>query len=261
MTIIIPAYNEVSTIRQILDAVAGAEYPKQIIVVDDGSTDGTPEAVCNWIEANETSVELLRHPRNLGKGTAIRSGLEHARGLVTLIQDADLEYNPGDYPKLVGPILDGRAQVVYGSRYLRNDVSLPWTPNRICVYFLNFIVRILYGIRVTDEATCYKAFRTTLLRSLDLRCERFEFCPEVTAKVGRLGLTILEVPICYRPRSHGDGKKIRWYDGLEAVATLLRWRVVSFRPAVNFPRVSDPSRATEVRPASEDTEKVAIARP
>jgi glycosyltransferase involved in cell wall biosynthesis len=157
--------------------------------------------------------------------------LAAARGDVTLIQDADLEYDPDDYPKLVEPIRNGDADVVYGSRYRCQENYLPWTPNRVCVHLLNVMVRMLYRQRITDEATCYKVFRTDLLRRLDLQCERFEFCPEVTAKVCRAGVPIREVPIRFHPRFAADGKKIRWKDGVEAVWTLLRWRLKRWRPA------------------------------
>jgi glycosyltransferase involved in cell wall biosynthesis len=230
LTVIIPVYNEARTIANVLDAVHSSPYSMQILVIDDGSTDDTPGAIDRWIDRTDADAEVIRHPTNCGKGTAIRTGLARATGVVTIIQDADLEYDVADYPRIVEPILTGKVDVVYGSRYLRPDNSLPWTPNRVCVHLLNLMVRVLYGLKITDEATGYKAFRTDILRRMDLRCERFEFCPEVTAKVGRMGLEIREVPIRYRPRYHRDGKKIRWPDGLEAVATLCRWRVARFRP-------------------------------
>ncbi|MGC8641581.1 MAG: ABC transporter transmembrane domain-containing protein [Isosphaeraceae bacterium] len=221
---IIPVYNEASTIRAVLDAVSAAPYPKQIIVVDDGSTDGTAEVLHDWTSRFGVDVTLLRHPTNRGKGAAIRTGLPTCRADVTVIQDGDLEYDPRDYPALIEPIFSGNAQVVYGSRYIRRSRGLPWTANRVGVVFLNLIVRVLYGQRLTDEATCYKAVLTSVLRNMELTCERFEFCPEVTAKARRMGLPILEVPISYRPRSVKEGKKIRWRDGISAVLTLVRWR-------------------------------------
>jgi glycosyltransferase involved in cell wall biosynthesis len=197
---------------------------KHIIVVDDGSSDQTSRILEAW--QGHPQVQLVRHSQNRGKGAAIRTGLENARGRFTIIQDADLEYDPQDYSRLLEPLLTGKADVVYGSRYLRKNASFhpPWSLFRLGVVFLNLCVRIWYGVRLTDEATCYKVFPTSLLRSLDLRCERFEFCPEVTAKVCRLGLTIVEVPIHYCPRTVKAGKKIRWKDGLEALATLWRFR-------------------------------------
>lgn len=240
LTVIVPAYDEAPTIRALLDAVAAAPYAKQVIVVDDGSRDGTWQAVRDWRASTGRHLELFRHLGNRGKGAAIRTGLAHARGDVVLIQDADLEYDPADYPRVVGPILAGEAEIVYGSRYLSPGRRLPWTPNRACVVLLNRIARVLFGVRLTDEATCYKAFRTELLRRMDLRCERFEFCPEVTAKSARMGVAIREVPVGYSPRTRCEGKKIRWEDGLHAIATLLRWRIAPFRPL--------GSRADALRP-------------
>ena len=240
LTVIVPAYNEAATIEPLLDAVAAAPCIKQIVVVDDGSTDGTAAAIERWMLRCGGDVELIRHRVNRGKGAAIRTGLDRARGEVVLIQDADLEYDPGDYPTLIGPILSGRAEVVFGSRYLRPGNPLPWTANRLCVHLLNGIVRVLYRRRITDEATCYKALRVELLRRMDLRCERFEFCPEVTAKACLLGVRIVEVPVRYSPRSRLDGKKIRWWDGVEAIATLVRWRLARFEPVeARSPRRTD----------------------
>jgi glycosyltransferase involved in cell wall biosynthesis len=232
LSVIIPAHNEALTIAALLDAVAEAPFSKQIIVVDDGSNDGTGAIAEAWgrhaVERRDLVVS--RHATNRGKGAAIRTGLNLAKGMIALIQDADLEYDPSDYPALVQPILDGLADAAFGSRYLTPRNCHPWTPNRICVHLLNALVYILYGGKLSDEATCYKVFRTKDLRRMDLRCKRFEFCPEVTAKALLMGLTIREVPIRYRPRSRREGKKIRWWDGIEAMATLIRWRLVRFHP-------------------------------
>jgi glycosyltransferase involved in cell wall biosynthesis len=212
LTVIIPAYNEARTIGELVARVRDTPLPKQIIVVDDGSTDSTTAKLEAW------PVTVLTQPVNRGKGAAIRTGLEHAEGTYTIIQDADLEYEPQDYPRLLAPLLAGRADAVYGARRLR------WSVGHFGVSVLNRLVRWLYGMRITDEATCYKIFRTHDLRAMDLRCERFEFCPEVTAKACRMGLRIVEVPIGYSPRTVSDGKKIRWRDGYEAIKTLWRWR-------------------------------------
>lgn len=224
LSVIVPVYNEVATVTRLLDRVLAVPYPKQLIVVDDGSTDGSTALLKQW--ADHPEVILLQHPHNRGKGAAIRTGLAHAQGRFTLVQDADLEYDPRDYPRLLEPLLQGRADIVYGSRYLR-----PSPGSRSCgrlfrygVALLNLAVRLLYGVRLTDEATCYKVFPTDVLRAMDLQCERFEFCPEVTAKACRMVLTIAEVPICYTPRTAAEGKKIRWTDGWEALATLWKWR-------------------------------------
>lgn len=260
LTVIIPVFNEAGTIDEVLRRVLAAPYAKQVLVVDDCSTDGTADVLAKW--EGHSEVELLQHGRNRGKGAAIRTGLEQARGEVTIIQDADLEYDPQDFSRVIEPLLRGEAQVVYGSRYRREsrgegreiaDRGRPLTPdpssprgrgaNEVAadrprvrrgvfdfgVRVLNWAVRILYGVRITDEATCYKAFPTDILRAMDLQCERFEFCPEVTAKACRMGLTIHEVRIHYSPRSVAEGKKIRWTDGVEALRTLWRWR--QWRPS------------------------------
>lgn len=224
LTVIVPVYNDVSTIHECLKRVVAATYDKQVIVVDDGSTDGTAEVLREG--EDHPHVELLRHGKNRGKGAAIRTGLEHARGRYTVIQDADLEYDPNDYLRLLEPLLQAEAQIVYGSRALNTELDgkRTWCPFRVGVKLLNLAFRLLYGLRLIDEATCYKAFPTAVLRKMELVCERFEFCPEVTAKACRMGLPITEVPIPYQPRSVADGKKIRWTDGMEAFAALWRWR-------------------------------------
>jgi dolichol-phosphate mannosyltransferase len=245
LSVIVPAFNEERTIDDLLRRVLAAPYGKQVIVVDDGSTDGTPGIVEDW-ERRGREVELIRHPVNRGKGAAIRTGLEHAIGRFTIVQDADLEYDPDDYPRLIEPLLAGTCDVVYGSRYLRSreqraesgepEIALGsgapcYRVMRWGVSALNMAVRCLYGLRLTDEATCYKAFPTSVLRDMQLECERFEFCPEVTAKACRMGLRILEVPISYQPRSFAEGKKIRWGDGWKALKALWRWRQWEPRPA------------------------------
>lgn len=228
LTVIVPVFNEAATIDELLRRVLAAPYRKQVIVVDDGSSDGTARAMRRWEGHN--AVELLAHSRNRGKGAAIRTGLEQARGRFTIIQDADLEYDPQDYPELVEPLLAREAVVVYGSRNLERKRARRrrWSVYELGVSVLNLCVRMLYGSRITDEATCYKAFATEVLHAMELKCERFEFCPEVTAKACRMGLAIREVPITYNPRGVQQGKKIRWTDGLEALVTL--WRYRRWRP-------------------------------
>jgi glycosyltransferase involved in cell wall biosynthesis len=224
LTVIIPAYNERDTIQAALARVRLlAEDPRlaaplEIIVVDDASTDGTAELL-----EQEPDVVLLRHTRNQGKGTAIRTALARVTGDVVAIQDADLEYDPNDLPKLVEPIARGEARVVYGSRFLAGRPAMA-LPNYICNRLLALTANALYGSRLTDEATCYKVFDAALIRSLPLTCQRFEFCPEVTARVRRQGERILELPISYHPRSYDSGKKIRWWDGVEAMWTLVKFR-------------------------------------
>ncbi|HVA49388.1 MAG TPA: glycosyltransferase family 2 protein [Pirellulales bacterium] len=248
LTVIVPVYNEAATVDELLRSVVDVPLDMQVLVVDDGSTDGTTGVLERW--EGHPVVELLAHSRNSGKGAAIRTGLEQAQGKYTLVQDADLEYDPRDYLCLLEPLLAGEADVVYGSRYLRSRTAIrensgeadpettlltaartltspatpPWTTFRIGVCALNAATRWLYGARLTDEATCYKLFRTETLRAMRLECERFEFCPEVTAKACRMGLHIAEVPVGYCPRGAAEGKKIRLRDGIEALKTLWRWR-------------------------------------
>jgi dolichol-phosphate mannosyltransferase len=224
LTILVPVYNEADTIDRLLSRVLASPYAEQVVIVDDGSTDGTATHLSHW--TTDPRVIFFCHATNRGKGTAIRTGLDHACGRFTLVQDADLEYDPSDYPRLLEPLLQGRANIVYGSRYLRPAPgSRPYARLfRYGVALLNVAVRLLYGVRLTDEATCYKVLPTDVLRAMDLQCQRFEFCPEVTAKACRMGLTIAEVPISYTPRAVTEGKKISWIDGWEALVTLWKWR-------------------------------------
>lgn len=222
LSVIIPIYNEKATIRTLLDRIGRIRLPveREIVIVDDGSTDSTRDLL-RTLQSPE--ITLCFHNENQGKGAAVRTGLRVASGDIVLIQDGDLEYDPADYPILIQPIIDKRARVVYGSRILGgNKVSylrFYWGGR-----FLSFLANLIYGIRITDESTCYKVFDTALLKGLELRCKGFEFCPEVTAKVSRLGEPIIELPISYAPRSIEEGKKIRWTDGLIAVWTLFRYR-------------------------------------
>jgi len=209
-------------VEGLLRRVLAVPVDKEVIVVDDGSRDGTREVLAKL--ATALPVRVLFHEVNRGKGAAIRTALAEARGEITIIQDADLEYDPEEYPRLLEPILMGKSNVVYGSRYMSHTNPLPFTHFKVAVLLLNAMANLLYGTRLTDEATCYKTFRTSLLRSLPLTCERFEFCPEVTARVAKRGEKILEIPITYHYRTKAQGKKIGWRDGFEAIWTLLRYR-------------------------------------
>ena len=222
--VIVPVYNEERTVDTLLRRLRDGPFPdKEVIVEDDGSRDATPAILEPW--AGVPGFVFLRHDRNQGKGAAIRTGLAFARGEITIIQDADLEYAPADFPRLIELIRQGEAEVVYGTRYHGPCRAPPALRFRLAVRILNLLVRLLYGQRLTDEATCYKAFRTSLLRRWDVRATGFDFCPEVTAKVCRLGYPTVEVPISYRPRTAVEGKKIGWRDGVQAVWTLLKYRL------------------------------------
>ena len=225
VSVIIPAFNEEQTIGQVLAALRALPLEKQIIVVNDGSTDGTYTVLEELRATHELTV--VHCQENSGKGFAIRSGLPHVKGEVVVIQDADMELDPADIPELVKPLEKENVQVVYGSRFLngRGNASLHnFIANRILATYTN----LLYGCRITDESTGYKAFSTELITRLELTCEGFEFCPEVTAKILRAGYRIHEVPVSYVPRTKKQGKKLRfWLDGLFAVWTLLKYRFIS----------------------------------
>ncbi len=219
ISVIIPAYNERDTIADTISRVRGSPVDKEIVVVDDASTDGTPEIVEPLVGPD---LRLVRQLRNQGKGAAIRRGLEEASGEIVLIQDADLEYDPADYPKLVAPIESGQADVVYGTRAPR--FSGMRLPHRVFNLIAAKLANLLYRADITDEATCYKVFRTEVIKQIPLKCERFEFCPEITAKVRKRGIRIHEVPVSYQARCIAAGKKIRWWDGIEALWALIKYR-------------------------------------
>jgi glycosyltransferase involved in cell wall biosynthesis len=201
--------------------VRSSPVEKEIIVIDDASTDETPDIVQPLAGPD---LHLLRQPRNMGKGAAIRRGLEAATGEIILIQDADLEYDPADYPKLIAPIVSGEAAVVYGTR--APEFRGMRLPHRLFNRAAALLTNLLFRAGITDEATCYKVFRADVIKDIPLKCERFEFCPEVTAKVRKRGFRIHEVPVSYQARSVGAGKKIRWWDGVDALWTLIKYRFV-----------------------------------
>ena len=239
ISILIPVYNEFSTLPLVLRRVIDAPLPegceKEIVVIDDGSTDGTTELLREF----RGSAAVIVHYSivNFGKGAAIRQGLARATGEIILIQDGDLEYDPRDYIAVLDPLVRGEADVVYGSRFrgaVRGMKWSNWLANRILTWTANLV----FQAGITDEATAYKAFRAHVLRSIRLECVRFEFCPEVTAKIRRLGLQIMETPISYNPRGIAEGKKIRWQDGMEAFWTLLKYRFTPLRSCTrSLPRV------------------------
>ena len=221
ISIIIPAYNEEKTIKEVIETISLIDIPKEIVIVDDCSSDETREILAG-IESDE--IKVFYHERNMGKGAAVRTALEHVTGDIVIIQDADLEYDPRDYPALMKPIVEGRADVVYGSRFLGGPhrVLFFWhyVGNRIITTFSN----MLTNLNLTDMETGYKAFRREVIQGLNLRSNRFGFEPEITMKLAKSGFIIYEVPISYRGRDYSEGKKITWKDGIAALFHILRFR-------------------------------------
>jgi glycosyltransferase involved in cell wall biosynthesis len=224
VSVIVPVYNEAAHMDELLLAIHSSPVKKEIIIVDDGSTDGTRGKLQALQPMDDVTVVF--HEKNCGKGAAIRTALAFARGEYVLIQDSDLEYDPQDYPALLRPLEAGKANVVYGVRPDRPERGLRFF---LGAKLLTHLTNILYGAGIHDEATCYKVVRRSLLAQLQLECHRFEFCPEVTAKLCRMGEKIAEVPIKYNPRSAVEGKKIRHSDGWQAIWTLIRYRFIPRR--------------------------------
>ena len=228
LSVVIPVYNEAETVERIVAHVLAEPTEKEVIVVDDGSTDGSAEALGALAEAGD--VQLLRHEHNRGKGAALRTGIEAATGEVVLVQDADLEYDPADYPKLLKPILDGKADVVYGSRFAGGQshrVLYYWhsVGNRVITMLSNMFT----NLNLTDMEVCYKVFRRDVLDRITLREDRFGFEPEITAKVSHLGCRIYEVGISYAGRTYEEGKKVGWRDGVRAIWCVIKYNFLSRR--------------------------------
>ncbi len=221
LSIIIPVYNEANTIREILNRVKRVPYEKEIIVVDDGSNDQTSKILK---EENE-GIKILTHPKNMGKGAAIRTAIPHITGDIVIIQDADLEYNPSEYGNLIKPIIEGMADVVYGSRFLGG-------PHRVLFFWhflgnkiLTTLSNMLTDLNLSDMETGYKVFRSEILRKIKIKSNRFGFEPEITAKIAKMKCRIYEVPISYWGRDYSEGKKIRWKDGLAAIYWIIRFNL------------------------------------
>ncbi|MBI1922559.1 MAG: glycosyltransferase family 2 protein [Geobacter sp.] len=229
LSIVIPAFNEVSTIQTIIERINAVELPfqKEIIVVDDCSSDGTRELLQSLENDGNMTLHLHFHERNMGKGAALRSGFSVARGDIVVIQDADLEYDPEEYAKLIKPILDGKADVVYGSRFSGSG------PHRVLYFwhyvgntFLTLLSNMLTNLNLTDMETCYKAFRKEVLTRVAIQENRFGFEPEITAKMAKLHCRIYEVGISYSGRSYREGKKINWKDGVAALWCILKYNLL-----------------------------------
>lgn len=223
ISVVIPAFNEVSTIDEIIARVQEVPLDKEIIIVDDASSDGTAVRL-HEIGAQQSNVRVLYHQENKGKGAALRTGFEAVRGNVIIVQDADLEYDPAEYPVLLRPILDGHADVVYGSRFLGG-------PHRVLFFWhymgnklLTLLSNIMSNLNLSDMEVGYKVFRREVLKDLSLKSDRFGFEPEFTMKIAKRGYRLYEVPISYRGRTYREGKKIGWKDGIAALYTIVRFR-------------------------------------
>ena len=224
LSVIVPVFNERNTVAEVVRRMRAVELPleREIVIVDDGSDDGTREVLT---QLGDSTVRVVLHGQNRGKGAAVRTGMDAVTGDLVLIQDADLEYDPEDWPKLLAPILKGKARVVYGSRFTgerRNMLFFHWVGNR----FLSLVTNVLYNTTLSDMETCYKLFERGVLDGIKLHAEGFEFEPEITAKVLRRRVRIYEVPISYAGREFHEGKKITWRDGFSAFWTLLKYRFV-----------------------------------
>lgn len=222
LSVVVPVFNERNTVAEIIRRIRSVELPVrlEVVVVDDGSSDGSDKVLS---ALQDSTVRVLRHPANRGKGAAVRTGIAASKGDLVLIQDADLEYDPDDWPSLLAPVLKGKARVVYGSRFTgerKNMLPSHWVGNRL----LTLVTNLLYKSTLSDMETCYKLFDRTVLDRIVIESDRFEFEPEITAKVLMLGERIYEVPISYAGREISEGKKITWRDGLGALKTLVRYR-------------------------------------
>jgi glycosyltransferase involved in cell wall biosynthesis len=224
ISVVMPAYNEIATIGRIVERVlrAPVEDDLELVVVDDGSTDGTREHL-QRLATREPAVRVVRHETNQGKGRAVRTGIAHATGDIVLIQDADLEYDPREYPALLQPILEGRADVVFGNRFHGGAHRVPYYRHYLANRALTVVCNVLTGLDLTDIEAGYKVFRMSVLKQLSLRARRFDIEPELVVKTAKLGVRICEVPVSYRGRTYAEGKKIGWRDGITAL-----WRILVF---------------------------------
>ena len=223
ISVVIPVYNEIDTIEEILARVDKVAIKKEIIVIDDLSIDGTRERL-KKIVADKENVKVIYHNRNKGKGAALRTGFESVPGDIVIIQDADLEYDPNEYPKLLEPISDGRADVVYGSRFIGGPHRVLFFWHYVGNKFLTLISNALTNLNLTDMETCYKVFKSQILKDINLKSNRFGFEPEFTAKISKMRLRIYEVPISYSGRTYSEGKKITWKDGIVALCLIFWYR-------------------------------------
>ncbi len=226
VSIIIPVYNEKETLTALLEKVEQAKFAgleKEIIITDDASTDGTIDI----IRQLDKPYKKLFHKKNQGKGAAIRTAIKEATGDFIVIQDADLEYLPDDYDNILPLLINDKADVVYGSRFIiKSNLKNFILKNKLANKFLTLLTNVLYGAEITDMETCYKAFKREFIQNITIRANRFDFEPEITAKILKKGARIKEVPINYIARGHNDGKKINWKDGIHAIITLIKYRFI-----------------------------------
>ncbi len=221
LSVVIPVYNEKDYIQQVVERVKKVPIDKEIIIVDDASTDGTREVLVKLEQ--EDGIKVFYHQRNQGKGAALRTGFKHCQGEIVIIQDADLEYFPEEYPELIEPIEQGWAEVVYGSRFLGKKHRVLFYHHYLANRLLTFLSNLFTNLNLTDMEVCYKVFRREVIQSLPLKQNRFGFEPEITAKVARRGYRVFEVPVSYNGRSYQEGKKINWKDGLWALWCIFRY--------------------------------------
>jgi glycosyltransferase involved in cell wall biosynthesis len=228
LSVVMPVYNEINTLQEILQRVRSVNLRKEIVIVDDGSKDGTIDLLRREIDSKYDDVKVFYHTKNQGKGAAIRTAIEKCTGDYIIIQDADLEYNPEEYSRLLEPILDGRADVVFGSRFLGGG-----GPRRVHLFWhslgngvLTTLSNMMTNLNLTDMEVCYKLFKSEVIKGINLRSNRFEFEPEITAKVAKRGYRIYEVPISYSGRGYKEGKKIGWKDGVTALWSILKYRLI-----------------------------------
>lgn len=226
LSVLVPVYNEAQTIEELLQRVIATDLAREIIIVDDGSVDGTRDVLNRIKENSLQGVKIFFHSQNKGKGAAVRSAIEQATGDLILIQDADLEYDPRDYPKLLEPFYDGRADVVFGSRFLGGPHRVLFFWHYVVNRCLTFLSNMLTNLNLTDMEVGYKVFRKEVLQGVIIRSDRFNFEPEITAKIAKQKIRIYEVPISYAGRTYEEGKKIGFVDGLEALWTIFKYRFV-----------------------------------
>jgi len=221
LSVVIPVYNERDYIQQVVERVKKVPIDKEIIIVDDASTDGTREVLAELEQ--EDGIKVFYHQHNQGKGAALRTGFKHCQGEIVIIQDADLEYFPEEYPELIEPIEQGWAEVVYGTRFLGKRHRVLFYHHYLANRFLTFLSNLFTNLNLTDMEVCYKVFRREVIQSIPLKQNRFGFEPEITAKVARRGYRVFEVPVSYNGRSYQEGKKINWKDGLWALWCIFRY--------------------------------------